>query len=316
MSILDRSDAALGALLRKLAARDYRFVTITPASHARVISRPSRATARTVADVLGWSLPFAGGVLPEELLGDLSAAGVIDQQDGLHRCTIRVSRIGSALYIHSAFPTDFPDAVFLGPDSYRFADAITAELEAEAVPEAARILDVGTGAGVGAVTAALQCPGARVIATDINPLALRFAAINAAGAGVTIETMLADSVDAVAGDFDLIVINPPYIVDTGRRAYRDGGDMHGGALPLRLASEALAKLAVGGRLLVYTGSAILDGEDRLRAALADAVAAAACTMRYREIDPDVFGEELASEAYEDVDRIALVCAVIRRPDRT
>ncbi|MEO6092867.1 MAG: class I SAM-dependent methyltransferase [Novosphingobium sp.] len=310
------NDALFGALLRKLAARDYRFVTITPASHARVLARPSKSTARTVVDVLGWSLPFARGVLVDELFHDLSAAGVIEERGQLLRCTIRVSCIGSVLYIHSAFPTTAPDAVFLGPDSYRFAVAITAELDAERVPAGARILDIGTGAGVGAITAALLCPDARVVATDINPLALRFAAINAAVVGVAIEPMLADSVAAVPGEFDLILINPPYIIDSARRAYRDGGDMHGAALPLRMTREAMAKLAEGGRLLLYTGSAIVDGEDRLRAALADAVAEAGFTLRYREIDPDVFGEELGSEAYAEVDRIALVCALIRRPRRS
>lgn len=310
------NDAGLCALLRDLAAQDYGFVTITPASHARVLARRSKATARTVTDVLGWSLPFAAGGLPKALVDDLSAAGVLEEQDGLLRCTIRVSRIGAALYVHSAFPTVAPDAVFLGPDSYRFADAIRAELEAEQAPSSARILDIGTGAGVGAVTAASQCPGARVVATDINPLALRLAAINAAVAGVAIEPMLADGVHSLPGTFDLILINPPYIVDSEGRSYRDGGDMHGGALPLRLAREALAKLAEGGRLLVYTGSAIVDGEDRLRVALDSLAADAGYALRYREIDPDVFGEELASPAYADVDRIALVCALIRRPARS
>jgi hypothetical protein len=35
-------------------------------------------------------------------------------------------------------------------------------------------------------------------------------------------------------------------------------------------------------------------------------------MRYREIDPDVFGEELEMPAYRDVDRIALIAAIITR----
>ena len=76
--------------------------------------------------------------------------------------------------LHSAYPTAGEDAVFLGPDSYRFADLIGAELEPD-VPPTARIVDIGTGAGVGAVTAASHCRGARVVATDINPLALRLA---------------------------------------------------------------------------------------------------------------------------------------------
>ena len=39
---------------------------------------------------------------------------------------------------------------------------------------------------------------------------------------------------------------------------------------------------------------------------------AGCTMAYREIDPDVFGEELERPAYRDVERIAAIGAVFRR----
>jgi hypothetical protein len=38
-------------------------------------------------------------------------------------------------------------------------------------------------------------------------------------------------------------------------------------------------------------------------------------LSYREIDPDVFGEELELPGYEAVDRIAVVGAVIRRGRR-
>ena len=46
--------------------------------------------------------------------------------------------------------------------------------------------------------------------------------------------------------------------------------------------------------------------------LADLAEASGCDLRYREIDPDVFGEELETPAYADVDRIALVAAVMDR----
>ena len=67
-----------------------------------------------------------------------------------------------------------------------------------------------------------------------------------------------------------------------------------------------------GRALLYTGSAIVDGRDALRDALADAVADAGVRMDYRELDPDVFGEDLDEPAYAQVERIALVGAVIVR----
>ncbi|HEX8413545.1 MAG TPA: methyltransferase, partial [Sphingomicrobium sp.] len=54
----DARRAALLDVLRILDLDDYTFTTVTPGSHARVIARPGRDEARSVRDVLGWSLPF------------------------------------------------------------------------------------------------------------------------------------------------------------------------------------------------------------------------------------------------------------------
>jgi len=52
--------------------------------------------------------------------------------------------------------------------------------------------------------------------------------------------------------------------------------------------------------------------DELRAALERELPALGCTLRYRELDPDLFGEELDKPAYADVERIAAVGAVVER----
>jgi hypothetical protein len=65
-------------------------------------------------------------------------------------------------------------------------------------------------------------------------------------------------------------------------------------------------------VLLYTGVAIVDGRDELREALADQLPALGCTLRYRELDPDVFGEELVKPAYAEVERIAAIGAVVER----
>lgn len=312
---IDPEDGALLQLLDALRERDYRFVTPTPASHARVVARPGRDAARSLADVLGWSLSFAPELLEPELLALLDLAGMLEPAGaGLLRSRVRVSSLMNELYLHSAYPTDGRDAVFFGPDSYRFAALIEAELASQAARPHAHIVDIGTGAGVGGVVAAkLSGAGAgAATGTDINPQALRLAAINARAAAVALQTVLGDDLASVGRPIDLALANPPYIIDDTKRRYRDGGGMRGGEVALAMARAAIERLAPGGRLILYTGSAIVAGEDALRSALSEAAQGCGCTLRYRELDPDVFGEELERPAYRDVDRIALVAAILTK----
>jgi hypothetical protein len=103
---------------------------------------------------------------------------------------------------------------------------------------------------------------------------------------------------------DCIVANPPYIADAAHRAYRDGGAMHGAEVSLAWARIAAERLPSGGAFLLYTGSAIVNGEDRLKAMLHETLRG--FDVGYRELDSDVFGEELEREDYADVERIAAV----------
>ena len=95
------ADQALLALLRLLKARDYRFVTPTPTTHARVVARPDRVVAHTIEDVLGWSLPFADDRIDREALQLLRAADAIEMQDGRWRSRLRVSSLGERLLRHA-----------------------------------------------------------------------------------------------------------------------------------------------------------------------------------------------------------------------
>jgi len=114
------------------------------------------------------------------------------------------------------------------------------------------------------------------------------------------------------GSFDLIVANPPYLVDAAERAYRHGGGPLGAGLSLRILDAAMDRLAPGGTLLLYTGTAVVDGLDRFHQAAANRLAGAGTTWTYREIDPDVFGEELEGGAYSVADRIAAVLLTLTR----
>jgi release factor glutamine methyltransferase len=82
-------------------------------------------------------------------------------------------------------------------------------------PGQSRILDVGTGSGVIAVTLAAENPGVLVAATDISPAALKLALANAMDHRVSdrvrfIRTELALGVKDEKC-FDLLISNPPYV---------------------------------------------------------------------------------------------------------
>jgi methylase of polypeptide subunit release factors len=299
------ADRALASLLAILKASDYRFITPTPATHARVVARRNRA--RDLRDVFGWSLPFSGDVVSGDLAEIMLQAGILEQRGELFASTVRVSSLGADLLLHSAYPTTQHDAVFFGPDSYRFASFLERELPR--VGPRAHVVDIGAGAGAGAIAAARVLPDAYVTLTDINPHALRLAAINWVMAHLgpvyfAVCDTLPDDLPDHAPPIDTIIANPPYIADAAHRAYRDGGGMHGGEVSLRWARMAVERLPSGGAFLLYTGSAIVDGEDRLKAALFETLAG--FDVSYRELDPDVFGEELERADYADVERIAVV----------
>lgn len=77
----------------------------------------------------------------------------------------------------------------------------------------AEIADVCTGSGCVAVAIASERPNAHVTATDISHDALQVAARNAQRHGVRerISVVCADLMTGLAGPFDAIVANPPYV---------------------------------------------------------------------------------------------------------
>ena len=304
-----KDDAALTELLRALEDRAYRFVSVTPATHARVIAR--RGEAECLRDIFGWSLPFRRATLGEELFALLDRAGAVEEAgEGLLKSAVRVSSLDEHLFLHSAYPTDDPDSVFFGPDTYRFVSMLRAELR-DAGP-VSRLVDIGTGSGAGGIMAAGMVAGAKPVLLDLNDDALQLAAANARAAGVEAELVHGASLDEVGGEVDLVIANPPYIMDSQDRTYRDGGGMHGAQISLDWTLAAARRVQPGGRVLLYTGVAMVKGHDELRERLEAELPALGCSLRYYELDPDIFGEELDEPAYRDVERIAAVCAAVRK----
>jgi release factor glutamine methyltransferase len=144
-------------------------------------------------------------------------------------------------------------------DSWMLARA----LAAEGLAPGARVLDVCTGSGVLAITAAQR--GARATAVDISRRAVLCARVNARLNGVRVRAVRGDLLEAVGDErFDAIVSNPPYLPGDGelpiagpQRAWEGGHD--GRALLDRLCAQAPRHLAPGGVLLVVHSS--LSGTD-------------------------------------------------------
>ena len=305
-------DLALLQLGRRLQADGYRFITPTPLTHQRINQRDEGQMADSLRDVFGWSRPFEPGLLSADEQRQLQEAQVIDTYEGQLKSRVRWSSLDDLLIAHSAYPTTQSDAVFFGPDSYRFAQLIDAHLQQRFEP-IKRAVDIGCGAGVGALVIARSRHDAQVLAVDINPRALRLTAVNAELAGLSnISAYHSNVLDSVEGEFDLIVANPPYMNDDRQRAYRHGGGALGEQLSVRIVSESLGRLAVGGTLVLYTGAAIVAGEDPFLAAVKPLLGGDAYGWTYRELDPDVFGEELEKPGYERVERIAVVALAVTR----
>jgi methylase of polypeptide subunit release factors len=309
---LSDADRALLRLGEALRASGYEFTTVTPATHARVNARAENSKAKDLRDVFGWSRPLSRDVLPADILTLMQEAGILVEDSGMVRSAVRVSSLAGELFFHSAFPTAAADAVFFGPDTYRFARAIQAGLK-ERTASIRSAVDIGCGAGPGGILIAKHAPEARVLMTDINESALRLARINAALAGTTnARPRRSDILANVDGAFDLIVSNPPYLNDALLRAYRHGGGDFGAELSLKILDAALDRLAPAGTLILYTGTAIVGGRDLFRESALPGLAAGDLAWTYEEVDPDVFGEELEAQAYRAADRIAAVVLNVRR----
>jgi len=286
----------LARLGRALRAAGYSFITPTPLTHRRVLARGGEA--RTLRDVFGWSRPFRQSVLPPAMLGLLEEAGALEHTGEGLRSRVRYSTVGPLLLAHSAFPTDSPDAVFLGPDTYRFASF----LEAHAPKGIGSLADVGCGTGAGGLLLAPRAASVQLL--DISEAALRFTRVNCELNGLTARVAESDILSGAEGPLDLIVANPPYLSDDLGRTYRDGGGELGTGLSVQIVSESLERLRPGGRLLLYTATPVQDGEHLIAPQLAPLLRG--LRHRYFELDPDVFGEELERPAYSRIERIAVV----------
>ena len=132
-------------------------------------------------------------------------------------------------------------------------------------PKTTRLLDVGTGSGILAITFALEQPELEVVAADISDDALALAQENAERLGVSQRIMFrrSDLLDQIDGSFDWIVANLPYIptadISGLQREVRfdpvlalDGGE-DGLAIVRRLIESIPGKIAPDGVVALELG---------------------------------------------------------------
>jgi SAM-dependent methyltransferase len=207
-----------------------------------------------VVRALFLALPVTAGELgnavaePLVRLGFASGAGRVEPR-------VRLLPVDELLIASDAWSRGVDD-----PPDYVATYTPTARTCAALTPRrhVARVLDVGTGNGVQALLAAAHAD--RVVASDVNPRALAFTALNAALNEIdNVETRAGSLFDPVAGEaFDLITCNAPFVISPETRfAYRDG------ALPAdefseRVVTGAARHLAEGGHATLLASWASRD----------------------------------------------------------
>lgn len=113
---------------------------------------------------------------------------------------------------------------------------------------------MGCGAGANAILAGRS--GAVVVGVDVNPEAVEASRANAARNGVADRTEFAvsDVFDAVEGDFDLVVIDPPFRWFAPRTMLERAFTDENYATLTAFLQEVPGRLRPGGAVLLFFGS--------------------------------------------------------------
>jgi len=160
------------------------------------------------------------------------------------------------------------------PETEQLVELVEARIE----NRESRIVDVGTGSGVIAISLAAKFPGAKILAVDISDDALAVAQENAAMLNLKDRVQFLKSclLENVEGTFDLIVANLPYVSTQDRHTLSREvlhdpevalfGGKRGDELVRELIDQAPTRLHPGGRLALEIG---LGQSEMLLSALAE-----------------------------------------------
>jgi release factor glutamine methyltransferase len=185
--------------------------------------------------------------------------------------------------------TDFHGLTFVTDPGRVFTPRATTERLVDAALERigdqpARVADIGTGAGVIAVTLALRAPAIEVWASDTCARALEIASANADRLGARVHLVQGDLLNGLPRDLGLIVANLPYLAP-GTPGYDDEpasavfSSCDGLEHYRRLIAGAGDHLAPDGGVLIQFDGNVLEAERSelpwLRTRLESLIAAAA-----------------------------------------
>lgn len=244
------------------------------AAQARLPANEARTLLGHVLDrPAAWLLTHDDHVLDEDAL--LAFASLAARRTGGEPVAYLVGH-------REFFGRDFevsPDVLIPRPETELLVELVVAGPGA-GVPASGplRVLDLGSGSGCIAVTLALECRQAEVVAVDASPAALAVARRNAERLGARLQLLQSDWFSALAGErFDVVVANPPYIA-AGDRHLAEGDLRFEPASALasgsdgleairRIVAAAPAHLRRGGRLWLEHG---YDQADAVRGLLAAA----------------------------------------------
>ncbi|MFC3982442.1 DUF7059 domain-containing protein [Streptosporangium jomthongense] len=196
--------------------------------------------------------------LPVEALAE---GGLVTVQDGLVSAAVHLQPWETGGYVVSDRKVR-PGDPALREDHVVGAGGASANL-AQLVSRrpAGRVLDLGTGCGVQVLHLAGRAE--EVVATDVNPRALRMARLSWALSGIEgVEARQGSLFEPVEGErFDLVVSNPPFVISPrGRFTYRESGFEADGFCRdlVRLAPRFLSP---GGTCQLLANWLHVDGED-------------------------------------------------------
>jgi release factor glutamine methyltransferase len=165
-------------------------------------------------------LAFAAGIDQTRIIGypeDEMDADIVQRVEALIARRQQGEPIAYIIGSREFWSLDFkvtPDTLIPRPDSETLIEAVL-----EAVPNKTaelKLLDLGTGSGCLLLALLSELPNASGTGIDINPKACAIAAENAENLNLTARATFiqSDWMVGIEGKFDIIVSNPPYIVES------------------------------------------------------------------------------------------------------